>query len=335
MKKYSIRIFFLLLTIVSVVLLNRLLSVKTAHGVRQAECMYYQPKHSIDVVMLGSSHIHCDINNALLWDEFGISSYDYSAAEQPLWITYHYLKEICKRQKPKVAVLDLYGPAHFKNDYQYAWLGDNLFGVRFSLNKLQMIMASAEGDEIKKYFPSLFHYHNRYKSLTKEDFDGIFEKRQSKAAFKGYTPYFSEEQQVEPKLTQTLNGGITVKSEIYLKKIIDFTREKNIELFLIVTPYITNEEDEMVYNRIREIAEYEGIQFNSTNYDYQKMGIDFAKDFNDDSHLNYRGSNKFTRYLAEELQKRYDLPDHRGDPYYESWDQFSRDLAKYVEENKD
>ena len=64
--------------------------------------MYWQPENAIDVVMMGTSHVHCGVNTAFLWEKYGIASYDYSGAEQPLWMTYFYLKELYKYQTPKV-----------------------------------------------------------------------------------------------------------------------------------------------------------------------------------------------------------------------------------------
>lgn len=331
LMKVTGRIIYILLIALTFFVLDALLSVKTAHGIRQAKCMYAQPADTIDVVMLGSSHIHCDVNTALLWEEYGIAGYDYSAAEQPLWITYYYLREICKYQKPRVVVLDLFCPAHFKDNYQYTWIRDNWYGMRFSLNKVQMMLESAELREIGNYFPAFTDYHNRYKNVGKEDFASLLESNADRAAFKGYTPYFGGEIQEEPVLDQDLSGGITVKSEIYLQKIIDYTKENDIELFLVVTPYITSSEDELVYNRIREIAEQEGIEFNSTNYDYSVIGLDFDTDFNDYSHLNYYGSCKFTRYLADELLERFEIPDRRGDERYESWDRHAAQIEAIAE----
>ena len=50
------------------------------------------------------------------------------------------------------------------------------------------------------------------------------------------------------------------------------------------------------------------------------MGINFDEDFNDESHLNYYGSCKFTKYIADSIKANYDIPDRRGDDRWESWD---------------
>ena len=333
LKKRVLQSFFICLTVFTLWYLDGVFCIKSEHGINQARGLYYQPRNTIDVVMMGSSHVHCDIDTGLLWNEQGIASYDYSAAEQPLWCTYYYLREFCKYQKPKVVVLDLYSPARFKDDYQYTWLNQNLNGMRFSLNKLSMLLDSVEPRMIGRIFPDFVTYHGRVDTLKAEDFLYPFTVRKKMLTFKGFTPYLKREPQEEPVIDETASVGVTVKSEIFLTKIIEYTQENDIELFLVVTPYITSSEDEKVYNRLKEIAEYYGVQFNSTNYDYSEIGLDFEKDFNDESHLNYWGAYKFTHYLGEELKRRYDIPDRRGQKGYESWQRNFEEIAEYVKEN--
>ncbi|MCR4998008.1 MAG: hypothetical protein K6A61_12020 [Butyrivibrio sp.] len=333
LKKRVLQIFFICLTIFTLWYLDGVFCIKSAHGINQARGLYYQPQNTIDVVMMGSSHVHCDIDTGLLWNEHGIASYDYSAAEQPLWCTYYYLREFCKYQNPKVVVLDLYSPARFKDDYQYVWLNQNLNGMRFSMNKLGMIVDSVEPRKIVNIFPDFITYHGRVDTLKAEDFLYPFTVRKDLQNFKGFTPYLKREPQEEPIIDETASVGVTVKSEIYLTKIIEYTQENDIELFLVVTPYITSAEDEKVYNRLKEIAEYYGVQFNSTNYDYGEIGLDFEKDFNDESHLNYWGAYKFTHYLGGELKRRFEIPDRRGEKGYDSWQKNYEEIAEYVKEN--
>ncbi len=319
-EKWKLRIIFILLVVISFWYWNGVLCIKNDDGIKQATAMYYQPKNTVDVVMLGSSHIHYAIDTGTLWKDYGIAAFDYSAAEQPLWITYHYLKEFCKYQNPKVVVIDLFSPALRKEDYQYDWLLPNVLGMRVSLNKLEMLEASVEREKIGNYFPSFAVYHDRIGELTVSDFLYPFQRQTDLVNYKGFKPMLKVTPQTKPEITQTGSGGLTIKSEIYLQKIIDYTKKNNIELFFIVTPYITNDDQELVYNRVKEISKMNGIDFNSTNYDYDIMGIDFEKDFTDESHLNYYGAVKFTEYLGNELKSRFVLPDHRGDPAYDSWE---------------
>ena len=93
---------FLCLVLLLLSNLNRILCVKSPHGVDQARYLYVQPKNKIDVLFLGSSHVHCNVNTQLLWDEYGMAAYLMTGAEQPLWNSYYNLKEALKTQKPKL-----------------------------------------------------------------------------------------------------------------------------------------------------------------------------------------------------------------------------------------
>lgn len=333
MKRYGLKtVICLILTaafIAGLVWWSGITAKKTAHGIRQASYMYAQPENTIDVVMMGSSRVHCNINTAVLWDLYGYACYDYSAAEQPLWLNYYYLQEICKTQKPRAVVLDLYCPARFKEDYQERYLDDNLFGVRFSLNKLKMLAVSCTPRHWLRYFPSFFANHARYDKLTEEDWHVYDVTDHEKQAFKGFTPYFNVHVLEEPDDHDVEGGGLTPKSEKYLRKIIDYTKKKGIALMFVVAPYVVEENDAATYLAIRKIAEEEGIPYLDSNEYYDEMGLDFASDYTDHSHLNYTGSYKYTVLLANKIHQCMDIPDRRGNPLWESWDR-NRD-AIYAE----
>lgn len=319
-KKVVIRIIFILLLIVSVICIEKVLKIKSPHGINQKEALYAQPENSIDVAFMGTSHVHCNINTALLWEEYGIAGYDYSGAEQPLWMTYYYMKELLKYQSPKMIVLDMYAPARFKDDYQYEWIEENIQGMRFSLNKLQMLFDSVELKEFRNYFPDFFSYRSRYAEVKKDDFTYIFQEKEKLESFKGYTPYFDVTEYQLPEVSTDERKGLTSKSEKYLKKIISYADEKDIQLVFIVAPYMITTHDKETYNTIMDIAHENDIIFIDYNEYVEEMGLDYATDLNDDSHLNYSGSCKFTRYLAE-LLSGSNLPDRRGSEGYESWDE--------------
>lgn len=320
-NKIFLRIIFIILMIITIYLISSVLSLKSPHGIDQSDGIYWQPSQTIDVVFMGTSHVHCGINTGLLWEKYGIPSYDYSGAEQPLWMTYYYLKELYKYQTPEIVVVDMYAPARFKEDYQYGWISENIHGMRFSMNKLDMLRVSVEPQKLAQYFPSFAVYHSRYDDLKEADFDSFFWNDKEQEAFKGYTPYWNVEPQIAPVIAEEKANGLTVKSEQYLRNIISLAKENGSRLILITIPYVITAEDKKTYNRIREIALEEDIEFIDYNEYYEEIGLDFTQDFNDESHLNYWGSCKFTEYLGAFLKEGGNLPDHRGEESYESWEE--------------
>lgn len=338
LKKNLIRIGAVIAVLVTFYFLSTILKFKSAHGIDQLEGIYWQPEQTIEVAVLGTSHVHCGVNTGLLWDKYGIAAYDYSGAEQPLWMTYFYLKELYKYQTPEVVVLDLYAPARFKEDYQYDWIGENIYGMKFSLNKLEMLWVSVEPGKMGQYFPSFRVYHSRYGDLEEEDFNSFFWNEQEQEAFKGYTPYWKIRPQTQPQLEEldeTEADGLTMKSEKYLRKIIDYTKEKGSKLMLVVIPYAETEGDRQTYREIDKIAEEKGITFIDYNDYYDEIGLDFHKDFNDESHLNYWGSCKFSDYLGSIVAEYEGVADLRGKEEYTSWDDNAelilRELKSYEE----
>ena len=97
-------------------------------------------------------------------------------------------------------------------------------------------------------------------------------------------------------------------------------------MVFMISPYQgIIESEQMIFNRCGEIAAEEGIPFLDFNRMYDELGLNPETDMAEASHLNYRGTGKLSRYLAEWLASNYDLADHRGDETYASWEENAAD----------
>lgn len=324
MKKKWIRAAaFVCVVLAALYMADCILCVKSPHGVDQARYLYIQPEDQVDVVFLGSSHVHCNVNTQILWDEHGIASYLCTGAEQPLWNSYYYLKEALKTQKPVLVVLDMYCPARFYGDYQMGWIDENVGGMRISWNKYEAVQASAESDRVN-YLLGFLKYHSRYEELDAEDFENFPWDWEEQRRWKGYTQLDNHTELTEPDLSHvTQMREMTEKSQEYFEKIVELTREEKIQLALVSAPYLPEEEDQKVYNYIERVASENGLLFlnyNSTRM-YREIGLDFAEDFADHTHLGAEGSRKYTEHLGSWLKANYEIPDRRGQEGYESWEE--------------
>ncbi len=339
-KKILACVISLLIIVGSVFVASKVLKENSEHGVKQCIALYDQPRDTIDVLVLGSSHVHYGINTAKLWEDYGIAAYDYSSAEQPLWVSYHYLIEACKTQKPSVVVLDFFSPAAFDDThkYKYKFLSDSLYGFRFSVNKLSLMNACFDGKLSlwNKYFPGFVGYHDQYQDAELEDFYKLFADYED---FKGFTPYFKMDPVTyyQPNTEDVL--APSDKSVRYLEKIVDYTKKNGIELYITVIPYGLNAEqvtdvvqhEDQRYNWLEQYVDElnaggdEHVYFDYTFKHIESFDLHFGAgtDMYDASHLNYYGSCKFTDFLGKDLLDRYGrdvIPDHRGDKVYLSWD---------------
>ena len=88
-----------------------------------------------------------------------------------------------------------------------------------------------------------------------------------------------------------------------------------------------------MHKGIEKLAEENGVAFLDGNSDTDNLHIDWEKDtFDEGDHLNLFGSAKMTDYLAQYMISNCDLPDHRDDPAFRSWDEL---IPAYEQEIKD
>ena len=130
-----ILIFLLLLHMLSILLVRK----GNGYGTDVFD-FYKQDKNSIDILYLGSSHAYSSFNPYLIEEETKLNGYVFATQQQPLWITYHYLKEALKYQKPKYIVLEVHMAVVQKNDYAEEQVNrDAIDKMRLSKNKLEVI----------------------------------------------------------------------------------------------------------------------------------------------------------------------------------------------------
>ena len=312
-------------------------SFKFGDGIYGLKTFYRQPKDSIDVVFVGSSHIYENVSTGVLWDEYGIAAYDLAGSMQPVWNSYYYINECLKTQHPKLIVMDINSAVLSDNSNSGAKdLTDmsriikNTYGMKPSRDKLEAIKASANSSFWREYILEFPTYHTRYSELSKADYlpynnIAYFE------YWKGFGMNATVVPQEYPTGFETDNVGVIAeKSEEYFIKIFELCKEKGVPLLLIKTPYQATEADTEKFNRVGELAEAAGIPYVNFNYMLDEIGLDFSCAYADSCHMSYIGSAAFSEYLGKWLKDNYDLPDRRGEAGYESWETMARFCAKQM-----
>lgn len=282
---------------------------------------YQMEEETADVMFFGSSHAHCTIDHGILWDEYGIAGYTMSAGAQKLDSTYYFVKEAIKRQKPKVVVVEMLGATEggIYNDETDVYR--NTLGMRWSLNFAEYIKALTDDMEMsptwkKQVFTKIPIIHSRYAELKKADFiDAI-------PFMRGYRGSFEIVSFEKPAaVAQNEKAEIDPEKLEYLKKIISLTKEEGVELVLFASPFILKEEHQKQFHTIRDIAEEAGVPFLDYNSLCDEIGLDYDRDFRDESHVNNYGAAKVTRHMAEYLREQFEVPDKRGQDGYALWAQ--------------
>jgi len=283
---------------------------------------YELEENSLDVVFVGSSHAFCTFDPYIFQKEAGIKSYVFATNQQPLSVTYFYIKEVLKHQNPKAIVLELLYISE-KEEYitpkMIHFAADNL---PWNKNKYDLLNVNLANKNIFE-FSAIYNYHDRWKEL---DYSNFHPKKSLK--FFGFTPLYQKEK-------KTLLFGnfkpipLPQKSREYLDKIIQLTKENNIELIFTYAPfYSAKEERQSHLATAAKIAKNNQIDF--INYMDKELldeiNFNITTDF-DGWHTNVYGAHKISKHLAEHLQTKFNFDKTRNfseyklvEEYYEMAD---------------
>lgn len=327
-KRFVSIVIFCVLFAIIVSDLSSVLVIKREDGVLTMKNFYLQPKNSCDVLILGSSHAGVNLDVEVFWKEQGIPAYALWGSVQPFWNSYHFLLEALKYQTPKVVALDVYA-ASFPFDYSDdARQETNTVGMRTGWNKWEAIKVSAPENRWLDLLLGFPLYHTRIGELTEKDFQ-YFPWDDSQVSDKGTSVRYGNLQRDlgEPeKITEVRQ--MHEKQECYLRKIIELCRGENLPLLLVKTTSADREYEQPFYNSVQLIAEEYGVPFVNMNLMDEILNISSDDIWTDGGHLNTAGSRKISGWLAAYLKEAYGLADHRGDPYYASWEEFSQSKEK-------
>lgn len=269
---------------------------------------YAEEENTLDVIFIGSSQMYADMAPAVLFHEYGITSYDFCANEQPMWISYYYIKEALKHQNPKVIVLDVF--TVYGEDYEEEGVTHiNLDDLPMSLNKLAAIRDSVpEGVRYSYYLP-LAKYHNTWTDFYEGKAELAF--YHEKDSYKGYSPFvFAADYEKGAKaevVTQTEAEPVPDRAKTWLLKIIALCEEEDVPLVLIKTPN-GNAERQKLYNSVAELAK-------ETDTPFLNMNILL----DGQAHINVLQAEKVSMMMGEYLIEHYEFEDKRDNSDFASW----------------
>lgn len=296
------------------------------------ETFYGLEENVVEVLFLGSSHSYCSVIPAKLWEDYGIAGYSLAISGQDLAASYYWLKEALKTQKPKVVCLEMYGAMFhgygvvgnlYRNTLPYPISVDYLQMVRALIDEESGSIQTEEGfvsnEDRGSFMAKWSIIHTRYKELQRQDFTGPD------------TSYIGFNIQADSLMSQPVNWAsdgqklyegnetMPMEEEEWLRKIIELTKEKGVNLCLYLAPTSVSAKNQMRANYVEELARGEGIPFLNFIDLRNEIGIDTQQDFWDWGHLNYSGAEKVTAALGKFISQNYAVKDHRSDAGYELW----------------
>ena len=275
---------------------------------RKIQGFYAEEKNSLDFVFVGSSQMFTSVVPAVLWEEYGITSYDFGANEQPMYLSYYYIKEALKYQQPKAIVLEV---SYCKGlDYTHEGVHHiNLDDLKMGPVKLEAIFDIIPEGERWPYIFELAKYHDTWPDLNKDTFKYLVADKHN--PYKGYTP--SVEGFADGGVFNEEIGKITERAELpefsvnYMEKIIALCEEKGVDLVFLKTPndHIDNQP---YYNAVADLAEEHEIEYLNLNGEMAGQ-----------LHNHVFHAETITKRIGEWLLSLYEVEDKRDKEEYARW----------------
>lgn len=312
--------------------LSRVLEHK---GSREKITPFLERAEQLDVLFFGDSHAYSGIYPMELWEDYGIASYNLANYNLPIPVSYWVMRNALLTCKPKVVVLDvnqIWEQAKLCESSSDVHTG--LDGFPLSRVKLEAIfdlmddplITDKNGDRYKdlrlEFIFPFIKYHTRWSDLNMKDLN----------------PDYNQELGGERNIAVALPDAYEITAStadeqgfgfVYLRRFIEYCQHMGIRVMLTNLPYpcANNNEEQLYTNAVLYIAEEYGIEY--IDFVYMDQIVDYSTDCYDPaSHLNPSGAWKVTNFIGQHLAEAYDLPDHRGEAAYASWDS---DYAAYRE----
>lgn len=254
-----------------------------------------EPENTIDLVIVGDSETYCTFSPMRMWRDMGFTSYVCGTSAQQMWKSYDYIEKVFQTQQPKIIVMET--NALYRN-----------IQIRRALY-----------NEAADYLQVL-RYHDRWKSLNSRDFGGAINYTFT-TNYKGFyiltdvQDGYKKDYMEESEETREINQ----KNLFYLNLIQKKCEKEGAELILVSTPSTKNWSSEK-HNAVQAYADKKNLPYLDMNLYSDEMELDWTGDSRDGGdHLNLRGAMKATTFFGNWILENYDMPDHREDPAYQSW----------------
>lgn len=286
-----------------------------------------------DLLFIGDCEVYESFIPAVLWQEYGISSYVRGSAQQLVWQSYYMLEDALRYETPQVVVFNVlslkYGEPQ-KETYNRMTLD----GMEWSSVKADAIRASMTEDEsFLTYMLPALRYHSRWDELTGEDWKYAFSSGEalSDSGYlmqTGVSPVTDETIESARAWLSSQVSALPTTAMDWLDKLRLLCESRGIELILIKSP--TNHPRYFWYDEwddeIRAYAAAHELLYCNMISESESIGIDWTTDTYDEGlHLNLSGAEKLSRWFGQYLRSTDALsgllPDRRGEATVASvWD---------------
>ena len=322
----------------------------TDQEISQMNGVYREEKNTLDVLYLGSCNMYTSVAPTLIYEEYGITGYADTCPDQAMSTSYFYLKDVLKRQSPKVVVVEALFLTCPDNSRRARYNRFALDYMPLSFNKIALaaVTAKREVEVMRQYdssvpdtlltfmsyiFP-LLRYHSR-NDLSKTDLS-FFLTTDLYNYGKGCWPQYNYATNDGLYFDTVFNGSeIQDTAKKWFPKIKELCDKKGIELLVMKSPnYARWGYDDTQTKIARDYVEGLGVPF----LDLHQPQYDVFEEYDygyGTGRMNIYGMKKLSSELGAYLVNTYDLqPTALTEAQKENWDNCVRYFYDRADEHE-
>ncbi len=284
---------------------------------------YAEDRNTIDVMIYGASPANATFVPGVLWHEKGITSYSLSSNSQSAIAIRYLIDETYKYQHPQLLIIE---PRMFASDIE-ANLSDKAHirevtdNLKYSPLRKRLIDTLLSDDDNKiEYYADIIKYHSNIGLLLDPNeykhFDYSYPSSSKGFAYEERVGYYKRDESVD--MDRVI--PISAEGEAVLRDLLDYAKEKQLNVLFVSTPRVIEQEYEGNMNYIEGIVREYGYDFLNLNKHLEDMDFWYGWYFYDGVHVNILGAYNSTIFLGDYIEKNFDIVTDHERLDKASWD---------------
>lgn len=283
---------------------------ETYFPIKRWKNFYDQPKNSLNMIFLGSSHCYRSLIPEVFDSALNVNSFNMGSSSQSISTSYYVLKEVLNTQSPSIIIFEIFHST-LTADNSYIDVLHN-YPQMHSTIKYQMLSTLNKKDafELMAFPLKTVAINKDQLLLIKKQYPDTTNSTYSIYHNKGYVATFAKKGFKFNLKKQNSNiklPKINPRQVNYLKKIIQLCRSKQIQLVIVTQPihpsYWAQIGTPNLYNKLDSLLKQEKIPY----YNLNKLSPIPDSLFYDTGHLLNTGSQIFSKNVADILVKQQNL----------------------------
>lgn len=277
----------------------------------------------LDMIYVGGSDVFCYWQPLQAWNDYGFRSYDLGSTSMQTENLLYLVRHALKYQDPQLFVIGVRSFVLYANEGYEGGLRYTSDALDLGIDRLRLINTYYDrryiDEDIYPIYNDIAKHHSRYELLASPAAWQLMD-NSGRSPYKGAN--IMDSFYYIDGLHQTNTGNrkeLQLTASYTLHELLDFCKEKDLNVLFVESPYMLTQEEYEIYNTIGDLVESYGFRFLNTNDFFDEMELDATRDFSDEGHVNIIGAAKYTDFLGNYIAENYDLPNHKTEENV-SWD---------------